>query len=134
MGIRFSRMPILSLPPPIGGAMKYLLLAYINEQLWQVAPVSEQEAFSQACRANDAALIENGYLLAAAQLQTGNSAAIVRVQDGNLNLTDNLAEETEAALTAIYHINARDLNDAIRIASQMPQARRGFIEVKRILE
>ena len=54
----------------------------------------------------------------------------VRVRDGRLSVTDGPFAETKEQLLGIYLINARDRNDAIQVASRIPAARVGSIEVR----
>lgn len=107
--------------------MQYLFLVYAEE----TGP--GDEAFDRACRANDAVLRESGYLLTAMFLQNGG-ATLVRVRNGELSLSDGPAAGTEEQPGALYVINARDLNEAVRVASNMPQARRGSIVVRSLVD
>ena len=114
--------------------MKYLLLAYGDEQQLEAMSTNERDAFERACIANDEALRESGHLLVTEELHSGSAAAIVRVRNGQLSVTDGPFVETKEQLIKLFIINARDLNEAIRVASQMPQARRGSIEVRPLME
>jgi hypothetical protein len=91
-------------------------------------------AFNQACLANDQALRESGYLLGAVRLQGKSTTATARVQDSVLSFTDGPLRETQEQLVALYFINARDFNEAVRVAAQLPQVQRGPIEVRSMLE
>ena len=114
--------------------MKYVLLAYGDEKLWDSMPASERAALGNACLANDELLRRNGHLLAVEGLQSSHTATTVRVQNGKLSITDGPFAETTEQLIGIFTINARDLNEAIQVASTMPQARGGPIEVRPALE
>ena len=109
--------------------MKYVLLAYNDEALLGSMPASELDALGAACAANDEALRASGHLLAVAGLQSGDIATTVRVQNGRLALADGPYVRTNEQLAGIFAIEARDLNEAIQVASRMPQARGGPIEV-----
>jgi hypothetical protein len=109
--------------------MKYVLLAYNDEALLGSMPPGELDALSAACAANDEALRASGHLLAVAGLQSGDIATIVRVQNGRLALAEGPYVHTNEQLAGIFTIEARDLNEAIQVASRMPQARGGPIEV-----
>jgi hypothetical protein len=113
--------------------MKYLFLAYADERHWSTLPVSERAAIETACRVNDQALRESGYLLAAPGLYGSSTATTVRFQNGRVSLTDGPFAETREQLIGLFFINARDLNEAILVASKMPQARRGPIEVRPVM-
>jgi hypothetical protein len=114
--------------------MRYLFLAYGDEKQLDAMSTSERDALANACLANDEALRKSGHLLAVQGLQSSRTAATVRVQNGKVSITDGPFAETKEQLVGIFTINARDLNEAIRVASKMPQARGGPIEVRPILE
>ena len=110
--------------------MKYLFLAYGDEEQWAVLSTSERTTFDKAWLTYDLALQESGYLLASAHLQSDNSVTTVRVHKGELSLTDGPISPTKQQLVGFYLINARDLNEAVRLAAKMPQAQRGPIEIR----
>jgi hypothetical protein len=112
--------------------MKYVLLAYGDEQQLEAMPNSEREALGDACMANDEALRRSGHLLAVEGLQSSRTAAIVRVENGSVSVNVGPYAETKEQLVGIFTIDARDLNEAIQLASNMPQARSGPIEVRPI--
>jgi hypothetical protein len=114
--------------------MKYVFLAYGNEQQWDAMSASERETLGNACLANDEALRTSGRLLAMVGLQSSRTATTVRVQNGKVSVSDGPYTETKEQLTGIFTINARDLNEAIQVAAKMPQARGGPIEVWPIME
>lgn len=110
--------------------MKYLLLVYGDERQWDAMSTSERDAFEDACLANDEALRESGHLLAVEGLYSSHTAATVRVHSGKVSINDGPFAQMKEQLIGLYFINARDLNEAIQVASNMPQARTGPIEVR----
>jgi hypothetical protein len=58
----------------------------------------------------------------------------VRVRDGKMSIRDGPFAETKEVLAGFYLIDAANLNDALQIASQMPPAHVGSIEVRPIRE
>jgi hypothetical protein len=76
----------------------------------------------------------DGVLVAAEALQPAETAATVRVRYGSMMTTDGPFAETKEQLAGFYLIDARDLNDAILIASKIPPAREGSIEVRPVRE
>jgi hypothetical protein len=56
----------------------------------------------------------------------------VRIRDDRLSVTDGPFAETKEQLAGFYMIEARDLNEAIQIASKIPPARVGSVEVRPI--
>lgn len=107
--------------------MQYVFLAYKDEQQWEAMPIGERDALEHACHASEEDLHRSGHLFAI----DDTPLITVRINDGMLSLNDSPLAETRLQL---FFINARDLNDAIQIASNMPQARRGLIEVRSIVE
>jgi hypothetical protein len=114
--------------------MKYVFLAYGDEQLLDAMSNSEREALGSACIANDEALRASGHLLAVEGLQSSSTATIVRVQNGKTSVTDGPYAGTKEQLIGLFFISARDLNEAIQVAAKMPQARGGSIEVRPVVE
>ena len=72
----------------------------------------------------------SGLLLAAEALQPVETATTVRVRNGKVLITDGPFAETKEQLAGFYLIEARDLTDAIQVASKIPPAREGSIEVR----
>src|SRR5262245_43822049 len=107
--------------------MKYLCLVYLEEQKLQAIHDSE-------CAACGAGLRQNRTLIAAEALQPVETATTVRVRNGRVSLTDGPFAETKEQLAGFYLIEARDLNDAIQVASRIPPAREGSIEVRPVRE
>jgi hypothetical protein len=113
--------------------MRYVLLAYRDEQQLDSMSSSERDALGNACLANDEALRQSGRLLAMEGLQGSSTATTVRVQNGKLSLCDGPYAKTNEQLIGIFTITARDLNEAIQVAAKMPQACGGPIEIRPIL-
>ena len=107
--------------------MKYLCLVYSEEG--KLEAVSDRE-----CMAFGEELQRDGYRLAAEALQSVQTATTVRVRNGRLSLTDGPFAETKEQLAGFYLIDARDLNEAIQLASKIPPARVGSIEVRPVRE
>jgi hypothetical protein len=107
--------------------MKYLCLVYLDET--RADGVSDRE-----CMACDAALAASGHRIAAEALQSVRSATTLRIRDGRVTLTDGPFAETKEQLAGFYLIDARDLNEAILVASRIPPARIGSIEVRPVRE
>lgn len=114
--------------------MRYLFLAYQDETQLAGLSASERNTFENACRASDELLRQSGYLHAMEHLQSSRTATTVRVLNGPVSVADGPLSETNEQLTGLFFVNARDLNEAIQVASKMPQAGRGPIEVRPILE
>ncbi len=114
--------------------MKYVFLAYRDEKQWDAMSTREHDAFEKACWVNDEALRESGHLLTMESLHSSRTATTIRVHNGKALVTDGPFAETHGQLIGLFFINARDLNEAIQVASKMPQARGGPIEVRPLME
>ena len=103
--------------------LKYLCLVYGEEK--KIGAMTDDE-----CMAYDQALRNSGRCLASEALQPVHTAATVRVRNGKVSVTDGPFTETKECLAGFYLIEAADRNDAIQIASQIPPAQVGSIEVR----
>jgi hypothetical protein len=112
--------------------MKYLCLAYEEEKKLNALSKSEWGALRDETLAYVEELRKDGCLIAAEPLQSVRTAATVRVRDGKLSRTDGPFAETKEQLGGFFLINARNLNEAIAVASKWPSARLGSIEVRPI--
>ncbi len=107
--------------------MKYLCLVYLEEEKLHACPDTE-------CFACGDGLRKSGLLIAAEALQPIETATTVRVRNGRVSITDGPFAETKEQLAGFYLIDARDLNDAIHVASKIPPAREGSVEVRPVRE
>lgn len=114
--------------------MKYLCLIYFEEEHLEALPESKIDAITGECLAYEAELQSSGHFIAAEALEPVQTATTVRVRDGKVSMTDGPFAETKEQLGGFFLIDARDLNDAIRVASRLPQAPLGSIEVRPIRE
>ena len=107
--------------------MKYLCLVYMEKDKLHAVPDSECMACGHGFR-------EKGLLVAAEALQPVETATTVRVRNGKTYITDGPFAETKEQLAGFYLVDARDLNEAIQIASKIPPAREGSVEVRPVRE
>jgi hypothetical protein len=114
--------------------MKYLCLAYEEEKKLNALSRSEWDALRGETLAYVEALRNSGHLIVTNALQSARTAATVRVRSGKLSVTDGPFAETKEQLGGFFLIEARDLNEAIQVASKWPSARLGTIEVRPIEE
>jgi hypothetical protein len=115
-------------------AMRYLCLVYADEARLAVMPQGEVDALIDETVANNQELQASGQLILAEALEHVAAAATVRVRNGRLSVTDGPFAETNEQLGGFVFIEARDLNDAIRVAGRIPSARIGSIEVRPVID
>jgi hypothetical protein len=109
------------------GHMKYLCLVYLEKDKFTAVPDRE-------CADCGEGLRKSGMLLAAEPLHPVDTATTVRVRNGQVSVTDGPFAETKEQLAGFYLVEARDLNEAIQVASKIPPAREGSIEVRPVRE
>ena len=114
--------------------MKYLCLVYHVEACIDALPDNEYNSIIDEVLDFRDELRASGHFIAASPLQSVQTATTIRVRNGRLTITDGPFAETREQLGGFYLIEATDLNDAIRVASKMPPARIGSIEVRPLKE
>jgi hypothetical protein len=76
----------------------------------------------------------SGKLFGASPLHPVKSARSVRVREGKTMVTDGPFAETREQLGGFYLVDAKDLDEAIAIASRIPPAKLGTVEIRPVLE
>jgi hypothetical protein len=114
--------------------MRYLCLIYDEERKLIARSRPEAEAMTKEYVAFTEAIQKTGHYLAGEALQPVQAATTVRVRNGRVSATDGPFAETKEQLGGFYMIEARDLDEAIQVASRIPSARQGSIEVRPIRE
>jgi hypothetical protein len=112
--------------------MKYLCLIYIDEKKLEALPKSEGDALMEETTAYNEMLQQRSHHISAAGLKPVQMATTLRLRRGKLSVTDGPFAETKEVLGGFYLIEARDLNEAIQLASQSPSLRIGSVEVRPI--
>jgi len=114
--------------------MQYLLLIYGAEKAWSDLSETERNKLFGDYMTFTNDIKASGHYVGGNPLQPVHTATTVRVRDGKTSITDGPFAETKEQLGGFYMIEARDLNEAIRLASKMPPARVGSIEVRPLSE
>lgn len=114
--------------------MRYLCLIYDDESKWGTMPKEQAESMMGEYFAFTEGIKKSGHYIGGEALQPTQTATTVRVRNGKISSTDGPFAETKEQLGGYYLINAKDLNDAIQIASKIPSSRIGSIEVRPIQE
>jgi hypothetical protein len=114
--------------------MKYMLLVHHDEEAFaKFSETKQQQMLEESVELTHQLHAKRQYINAS-PLQPAATAAIVRVRDGKPFVTDGPFIETREQLAGYFLIDAKDLNDAIRIAGRVPGARIGTIEVRPVKE
>ena len=112
---------------------KYLVLIYGNEQTWAEAPAAWHEANS--VRHQTFIASAGPSILGAAELEPiAHAVSVRRSSSGKPSVTDGPFLETKEIVGGYYLLDAPDLAEAIRLASQIPEATgtHGGVEIRPI--
>ena len=114
--------------------MRYLCLIYSDEKWWDKASEAELKQGMADYNAFTESIKKNGNYVGGEALQPTKTARAVRVRNGKISTTDGPYVETKEQLGGYYLIKAKDLNDAVQVASRIPGAQHGTVEVRPIME
>ena len=113
--------------------MKYLCLIYDDEKKWETMSKAEADAYMGEYFAFTEGIKTSGHYLGGNALQPVQTATTVRTRNGKLSTTDGPFAETKEQLGGYYLIEAKDLDEATKIAARVPSASTGTIEVRPVL-
>jgi hypothetical protein len=114
--------------------MRYLCLIYEDQRAWQNMSEADMQKGMAEYNAFTENAKKNGNYVGGEALQPTNTAKSVQVRNGKLSTTDGPYVETKEQLGGYYLIKAKDLNDAVQVASRIPGAKHGTVEVRPIME
>jgi hypothetical protein len=120
--------------------MRYLCLVYGSEDSLPVMqnpnPTSraEVDALTHDSLAYNDLLRTSGHFVVAHALQSVRTATTVRVRGGQVLVTDGPFAEAKEQLLGFVLIEAKDHDDAVEVASRIPLARLGSIELRSIMD
>ncbi len=115
--------------------MRYACLVYMDDDVLSRRSPRELEKLNVDSVAYDVELKRSGRLVHAEALQGPEAATCVRVRAGKVSTTDGPFAETKEHLGGFVLIEARDLNEALRVAAGIPLAGLGAtIEVRPVYE
>jgi hypothetical protein len=112
--------------------MKYLCLIYGDESAAKKMTREQGEAVMADYFAFTEGIKKSGHYIGGNALKPTQTASTVRVRHGKISTTDGPFAETKEQLGGYYLIEAKDLNDAIQVASRIPAAKDGSVEVRPI--
>jgi hypothetical protein len=114
--------------------MQYLLMIYGNEMDRANATKADMEAMFAQYRDYTQSIIQSGHMKAGDALQPSTTATTVRVREGKTLRTDGPFAETKEQLIGYYLVDAKDLDEATKLAARIPGAKSGAIEVRPVME
>ena len=110
--------------------MQYMLLIYDNEAEMVANRKGATDVMMAEYREFTDSILKSGNMKAGDALQPTSTATCVRIRNGKTLTTDGPFAETKEQLGGYYLIEARDQDEAVRIAGRIPGARFGSVEVR----
>jgi len=114
--------------------MKFMLLIYNDNTLLDALPPGQPDEMMRTCLAHADELRQDGHLLESQMLEDPPTAKSVRIRGGRMTATDGPFAEAKEVLGGFNLIEARDMDEAVRIAAEFPWARTGCVEVRPVRE
>lgn len=109
--------------------MHYLCLICAEQMMEHLDEADAARHFGE-CAAFTCDIRRSGHFVAANRLTPPDTARTLRVRDGKVRIVDGPSAETKEAVGGYYLIEARDFDEALRIAAKIPGAQRGCVEVR----
>ncbi|MDQ6770023.1 MAG: YciI family protein [Gemmatimonadota bacterium] len=109
--------------------MKYLCLIYLNEDELSAMPEGDMNSLNARHLEFNKGLRKSGNWIEAEALDPGRTVKRVRVRQRKPSVTDGPFTESKELVAGFYLIEARDMDEATGIASKIPSASLGTVEV-----
>jgi len=113
--------------------MKFICLI-CAEKVMEQMPEADAAAHFEEYREFTETIKARGHLIGGNRLKPAATATTIRVRNGKTLVSDGPFAETKEQLGGYYVIEAKDLNEAIQVASKIPGAQRGCVELRAIAE
>jgi len=114
--------------------MKFMLIVHHDEEAFdKIEKEKRQELLTESIELTHQLHVAGQYVHAS-PLQPAGTAVMVRVREGKPLVTDGPFIETREQIAGYFLVNAKDLDEAVRIALRVPGARIGTVEVRPVIE
>lgn len=110
--------------------MKYLVMIYSDDTLLGALPEGEFDTMMHGCFMHADELQKDGHLHDSQQLEAPATAKTIRVRNERISVVDGPFAETKEYLGGFNLIEAENMDEAVRIASEFPWSRTGAIEIR----
>lgn len=110
--------------------MKFVLLIYNDGTLLDTLAAGQADAMMRECLAHADELRQDGHLIESQMLEEPETAKSLRIRRDRSTVTDGPYSEAKEVLGGFNLIEARDMDEAVRIAAQFPWARTGCVEIR----
>ena len=113
--------------------MKYLLMIYGDESIDENMSDAELESLIGEYQSFSEGIVASGNFLGGEALLPSLSASCLKIEDEKVIITDGPFIETKEQLGGYYLIEATDIDEARIIASKIPNAKTGTIEIRPVM-
>lgn len=113
--------------------MRYLCLICAETVMEQMTDAEAERHFQEYAEFIES-IKASGHFVGANRLKPPTAASTVRVRGGQVMVTDGPFVETKEQFGGYFVIEARDMNEALRVASRIPGAKIGCVEVRPIAD
>jgi hypothetical protein len=110
--------------------MKFMVLIYNDGEMLDALPQAEFDETMRGCLTHADELRDEGRLLDSQMLESASTAKSLRSRKNRLTVTDGPFTETKEFLAGFNLIEAENMEEAVRIASEFPWTRTGCVEVR----
>ena len=114
--------------------MRFSCLVYFEPEAFAALSPSEKASLDRDSMAYDEELRRSGHDIVAEALDPVRSARTIRVRCGKASATDGPFAETKEHLGGFILVEAKDMDEAVKLASKIPMAKHGTIEVRPVME
>ena len=113
--------------------MKFLCLICAEKVMEQMTEAAAEKHFQEYAEFTED-IRRSGHYVDCNRLLPPAAATTIRVRGGKVSATDGPWVETKEQLGGYYVLEARDLNEAIRVAAKIPGAAHGCVEIRPVAE
>jgi len=110
--------------------MKYLCLIHLDEQQLAAIPPAEVSTLNAAHWDVNDRFRTTGHFIVAEALEPSQQTKCVRARNGKATITDGPFTESKEMIAGFYLLEADTLEEATRLASEIPSVGLGTIEVR----
>lgn len=114
--------------------MKFMLIVHHDEEAFNTIEQEKRQQLLAESIALTHQLHAAGQYVHASPLHPAGTAVIVKVREGKPFITDGPFIETREQIAGYFLVTAKSLNEAVNIASRVPGARIGTVEVRPLIE
>jgi hypothetical protein len=105
-------------------------MIYSDDTLLDALPQGEFDTMMHGCFMHADELQKDGHLHDSQQLEAPATAKTIRVRNERVSVVDGPFAETKEYLGGFNLIEADNMDEAVRIASEFPWSRTGAIEIR----